>query len=499
METSAPTELSRSLSHRQIQLMAIGGAIGVGLFLGSAQAIHDAGPGVLITYLVAGAVVFFMLRALGEMAMDRPISGSFASYAGSMLGPWAGFATAWTYWLMWISTVMAEVTAVGLYMRYFFPSLPQWIPALAAVALLVSANLVSVGLFGEIEFWFALIKILAIVIFVISGVAIVAFGVGHVGREASVANLWSHAGFLPKGVLGPLVALQIVTYAFLGVEMIGVTAGEARNPASEIRRAINNVAWRILLFYVGAIVVILMLTPWDRVSTGRSPFVTAWQDIGIPAAAAVLNVVVLTSALSSSNCGIFTSARMMYSLSCSGHAPRQLSRIGRTRVPTWAIAVSGVALTAGVALNVVMPAKAFGYITSVATVAVLWVWGMIAVAHLRYRSLVNAGRLPRQSFRLPGSPWTNAVVLGFILLVVVLLFVTPDQHVALITGAAWAAMLFVAWRLVVRGSPAGAGQTQTSLPEAPSGAGRPGSAATIEAQAMTVRPSSPEAWTRGEL
>ncbi|HEX3566567.1 MAG TPA: amino acid permease [Acidimicrobiales bacterium] len=429
--------------------MAIGGAIGVGLFLGSASAIHDAGPAVVLSYVVAGGVVFLVLRALGEMAMDRPVSGSFASYAGAMLGPWAGFATAWTYWLMWITTVMAEITAIGIYVRYFFPGTPQWLPALIAVAVLVSVNLISVRWFGEIEFWFALVKILAIVTFVVAGLAIVAFGLRHLGHHGA-ANLWSEGGVFPKGVLGRLVALQIVTYAFLGVEMIGVTAGEAREPRRELPKAINRVAWRILLFYVGAVVVILMLIPWNQVGVGASPFVQAWQDIGIPGSAAIFNVVVLTSALSSSNCGIFISARMLHTLAGDGHAPRRLGDLSRTRVPALAIMVSGTVLLIGLVLNIVMPAQAFSYITSVATVAVLWVWAMVAISHLVYRTKVRDGLLPRQDFRLPGSPWTNLVILAFIVLVVVLLFVTKAQHIALYAGGIWALLLAGGWTITRR-------------------------------------------------
>ena len=200
-------QLVRGLSHRQIQLMAIGGAIGVGLFLGSGKAIRDAGPSVILCYLAAGAVVFLMLRALGEMAVDRPISGSFATYAGEMVGPWAGFATGWTYWLMWITTVMAEITAVGIYTQFFFPGVPQWLPALASVVVLLGANLVSVRLFGEAEFWFALVKIIAIVAFILSGIVILVFGIGDLGQQAAVSNLWAHGGFFPAGLSGPLVAL----------------------------------------------------------------------------------------------------------------------------------------------------------------------------------------------------------------------------------------------------------------------------------------------------
>jgi amino acid transporter, AAT family len=443
-------QLVRGLSHRQIQLMAIGGAIGVGLFLGSGKAIHDAGPAVILCYLVAGAVVFLMLRALGEMAVDRPISGSFASYAEEMVGPWAGFATGWTYWLMWITTVMAEITAVGIYTQYFFPAVPQWLPALASVLVLLGANLVSVRMFGEAEFWFALIKIVAIVAFILSGIVILVFGIGDLGQQAAVSNLWARGGFFPMGLSGPLVALQIVTFAFIGVELIGVTAGEARDPRRELPTAINRVAWRILLFYVGAILIILMLIPWDQVTQRTSPFVVTWASVGIGAAAGILNGVVLTSALSSCNSGIFASARMLYALAGTGEAPHALHFLSRTHVPAPALAVSGVALGVGVLINVVAPQSAFVYITSVSTVAILWVWGMVVVSHLRHRARGARAGPEHGAFAMPGSPWTNYVVLAYIALVAVLLAVTPDQRVALIAGAVAAVFIALGWRRVSR-------------------------------------------------
>jgi AAT family amino acid transporter/D-serine/D-alanine/glycine transporter len=350
---------------------------------------------------------------------------------------------------MWITTVMAEITAIGIYTQYFFPDVAQWIPALVSVVVLLLANLVSVRVFGEVEFWLALIKVLAILVFIASGVAIVAFGIGELGDQAAVSNLWSHGGFFPEGLLGPLVALQIVTYAFLGIEMIGVAAGETKDPKRELPVAINRVAWRILLFYIGAIAVILMLIPWSHVTKDESPFVLAWESLGIPAAAGILNGVVLASALSSCNTGIFTSARMLHALAGTGEAPRGLRRLSRRRVPARALAVSGIALTIGVLLNVVVPAKAFTLITSVATVAVLWVWGMVVATHLRYRARVRSGAFPRQTFRMPGAPWTNFLVLGYIALVVVLLVVTPAQRVALAAGAIWALVLIAGWRLEV--------------------------------------------------
>jgi L-asparagine transporter-like permease len=440
-------ELTRSLSHRQIQMMAIGGAIGVGLFLGSGTAIHDAGPAVLLCYIVAGAVVFLMLRALGELAMHRPVAGSFATYAEEMIGPRTGYATGWVYCLMWLTTAMAEITAIGIYFQYF-ADVPQWIPALVAVVLVLAANLVSAHLFGTLEFWFALVKVLAILAFIASGVVILVFGVGDL-EHASPSNLWDRGGFFPEGIAGALLALQIVTYSFAGVEMIGVTAGEAEDPQRDLPIAINRVAWRILIFYVGAVLVVLMLIPWDEISADESPFVAAWDAVGVPAAGAVLTLVVLTSALSSCNTGIYTSARMLWSMSGVGEAPQPMHTLSRRHVPARALALCGAVLGVGVVLNAVVPDRAFVYITSIATVAVLWVWGVIAVTHLRYRARVRRGAYPRQTFRMPGSPWTNLIVLSYIAVVVVLLAVTPDQRVALVAGACVALALTAGWRWLV--------------------------------------------------
>jgi AAT family amino acid transporter/D-serine/D-alanine/glycine transporter len=440
-EQSAPVlagahdELARSLSHRQIQLIAIGGAIGVGLFLGSGTAIHEAGPAVLLSYVGAGVVVFLMLRALGEMALYRPVSGSFATYADEMLGPWVGFATGWVYWLMWMTTAMAEVTAIGIYANYFVPGIPQWIPALVAVILVLAANLSSAHTFGTVE------SVIA------AGVAIVFLGVGNV-EQASVSNLWDRGGFFPEGLLGPLIALQIVTFAFAGVEMIGVASGEAESPARDIPLAVNRVAWRILIFYVGAILVVLMIIPWDQIRTDESPFVIAWEAIGVPGAAVLLNLVVITSALSSCNTGLFAGARMLWSMSRSQEAPRRLQALNGAHVPARALVACSAVLGLGVLLNAAVPDKAFVYITGIATVSVLWVWAIIVVTHLRFRARVRRGELPPQTFRLPGSPWTNVVVLAYLALVVVMLAVTPDQRVALVAGAVVAVVLALAWRRV---------------------------------------------------
>ena len=260
--------------------IAIGGAIGVGLFLGSAKAIQQAGPSLLLAYAVAGVVIFLIMRALGELMLDPPVSGSFATYADEFVGPWAGFATAWTYWLMWVVIAMAEITAAGIYVQYWVPGLPQWVPALAALVLLLGVKLIAVGVFGEFEFWFAIIKVVTIIGMILLGLAIILLGISDLSHTASFSNLWSHGGFFPKGFSGPFLALQIVMFAFLGVELIGVTAGEAQSPEKTIPSAINKVIWRILIFYVGALTIIMSLVAWNHLNPSQSPFVVVFSRVG---------------------------------------------------------------------------------------------------------------------------------------------------------------------------------------------------------------------------
>jgi amino acid transporter, AAT family len=430
-DEAVPDDLHRGLKERHIQMIAIGGAIGVGLFLGSAKAIQQAGPSLILAYVVAGFVIFLIMRALGELLLYRPVTGSFATYADEFVGPWAGFATAWMYWLMWVVIVMAEVTAAGIYMQYWFPGLPQWVPALGALVMLLGANLIAVGVFGEFEFWFAIIKVITIIGMIILGCAILVLGISDLGHTASFSHLWNSGGFFPKGFKGPFLALQMVMFAFLGVELIGVTAGEAQNPRKTIPSAVNKVIWRVLLFYVGALVVIMSLVAWNHLNPGQSPFVMVFSKIGIPTAAGIINFVVLTAALSSCNSGIFSTGRMLYTLAGFKQAPPQLRKLSRNKVPATGMMVSFVAMLIGVVLNYFVPASAFAYVTSVATVCGLFVWGMIMVAHLRYRKLINTGVLPQGQFRAPLSPVGDWFVLAFLALVTVLLGFNSSNRIAL--------------------------------------------------------------------
>jgi AAT family amino acid transporter len=441
----AESHLSRNLRNRHIQLIALGGTIGVGLFLGSAQAIHNAGPGILLTYVVGGIAIFFIMRALGELLTYRPVAGSFATYADEFCGPFAGFVTGWSYWFMWIATVMAEITAIGIYVRFWLPWMPQWVPPLVALIVLYGVNLLAVRAFGELEFWFALIKIVTIVALIVAGLAVMLFHFGDFGAHASFTNLWSHGGFLPFGMLGVLLTLQIVTFAYSGVELIGVTAGEAQNPAVVLPRATNGIIFRILLFYIGALVVIMALVPWDQLSTDTSPFVFVFQKLGIPAAATIINIVVITAASSSCNSGIFSTGRMLYSLACRGQGPRAFASLSKRHVPAAGIHASAAVMLIGVFLNYWGPKHVFIWVTSVSLIGTLWTWGIIMVAHLGYRRAVRDGRVAAASFRMPGAPVMNWLVIIFLLFVTAMLSLRPDTRVALYVAPVWFGLLAVSY------------------------------------------------------
>ncbi|NMG28913.1 amino acid permease [Aromatoleum evansii] len=434
-------DLERGLQDRHIQLIAIGGAIGVGLFLGSAKAISKAGPALLVTYAFAGLAVFFIMRALGELLIHRPVAGSFATYAEEYVSPWAGFVTGWTYWFTWVVTGMAELTAVGVYFHYWFPDIPQWIPALGTLVVLYGANLIAVKVFGEMEFWFALIKVLTIVAMLVIGLVIIIFGVGDLGKTASFSNLWSHGGFAPMGMVGVVLTLQIACFAYTGVELIGVTAGEAQNPEKVLPHATNSVTWRILIFYIGALIVLMSLVPWNELNPNMSPFVTVFEKIGIPAAAGIINFVVITAAASSCNSGIFSTGRMLYTLAQFKQAPAPLGKVNKSHVPATAITLSALFMLVGVALNYVVPEEAFVYVTSVATVGAVWTWGIIVWSHLKYRQAVKQGLATAVFFRMPGAPFANWFVLAFLALVVVFLAMDAGTRVALFVAPVWFALL----------------------------------------------------------
>lgn len=434
-------ELHRGLEERHITLMSLGAAIGVGLFLGSASAIEMAGPAILLAYALGGSVMFIIMRALGEMAIHQPVAGSFSRYAKNYIGPLAGYLTGWNYWFLWIVTCMAEITAVGIYMKMWYPDVPVWIWALSALVIMASINLLAIKAYGEFEFWFALIKIVAIVLMIITGLGMILFGFGNGGVATGISNLWENGGFAPNGIQGILMSMQMVMFAFLGIEMIGVTAGEVKNPEKSLARAVNSVFWRILIFYVGALFVIMSIYPWDQIGTQGSPFVLTFEKIGIGQAAGIINFVVLTAALSSCNSGIFSTGRMLFNLAEQKQAPAKLHKVSKTGVPSVAVLVSAGALLIGVVLNYLVPEKVFVWVTSISTFGAIWTWSIILLSQLKFRRSLSEEEKKTLKFKVPFFPYGSYIALAILIFVVGLMAYFPDTRIALIVGPCWLILL----------------------------------------------------------
>ncbi|GKS98384.1 D-serine/D-alanine/glycine transporter [Acidovorax sp. SUPP3434] len=461
--------LQRSLSNRHIQLIAIGGAIGTGLFMGSGKTISLAGPSIVFVYMMIGFILFFVMRAMGELLLSNLQYKSFIDFAADLLGPWAGFFTGWSYWFCWIITGIADVIAISAYSQFWFPHLPQWAPALACVGLLLSLNLLTVKLFGEIEFWFAMIKIVAIMALVATGFYMVyAHFVSPSGRTASVANLWNDGGMFPHGWMGFFAGFQIAVFAFAGIELVGTTAAEAKDPERTLPRAINSIPLRIIVFYVFSLVAIMAVTPWREVVPGKSPFVELFVLAGLPAAASVINFVVLTSAASSANSGVFSTSRMLFGLAEKGVAPRRFAKLSRRGVPSSGLLFSCTCLLAGAFLMWVIPdlVEAFTLVTTVSAILYMFVWSMILLSYIAYRRQrpkLHAASL----YKMPGGAWMCGVCLAFFAGIVVLLSFEADTRQALLTTPAWFVLLALAYQFVRRRPPG----ARASLPgNAPTGA-----------------------------
>lgn len=441
------TGLQRHLKVRHIRLMALGSTIGVGLFLGSASAIQIAGPSILLGYLLAGIVAFIVLRTLGEMAVHEPVAGSFAAYANTYVGPLAGYMVGWGYWTYWIVVGIAEVTAVGIYMGIWFPETPQWIWALSSILMMGLINLIAVKVFGEFEFWFALIKVVAIVAMIALGCSVIFFGFTNDWNPIGLANLWQHGGFFPNGISGMLLSLQMVLFAYVGIEMIGLSAGEAENPRKTIPMAIDSLAWRILIFYMGAIFVILAIFPWNEVGQQGSPFVVMFERIGLREAAGIINFVVITAALSSCNAGIFSGGRLLYALSVNGYAPSTFASLSKYGVPHRAVMATVAVCMTGVVLNYFVPDKAFQYIMAAVTFVGLMVWIAILITQIQFRRSLTKVQVAELAYRTPWWPYSSWFALAFIALVVVLMGFHEDARIALVLGpcllAVYLAMFYI--------------------------------------------------------
>ena len=445
--TDSQQELKRGLKNRHVQLLAIGGAIGTGLFLGSGRSISLAGPSILLTYMITGIICFFIMRALGELLLSNLNHHSFIDFVEEYLGDRAAFITGWTYWFCWLSLAMADLTAVGLYMQYWIPWMPQWIPALIVLAVLLVMNLTAVKHFGEMEFWFALIKVIAIVSLIIIGLIMILTGFTTNAGAAAFDNLWNYGGWFPNGTMGFILSFQMVVFAFTGIELVGLTAGETENPEKVIPMAINNIPLRIILFYIGSLAIIMSIYPWIAVDPNSSPFVAVFNAVGILAAASIVNFVVLTSAASATNSGIFSTSRMIYALSKRGHAPSRMRRLTNHAVPYQATLFSAAALLFTVVLNYVMPESVFIMITSISTFCFIYIWAIIVVCHLKYRK-TNPELAKQSTFKMPLYPFMNYLILAFFVFILVVLALQSDTRIALMFTPFWFLLLWAFYSML---------------------------------------------------
>ncbi|MEE1107934.1 amino acid permease [Macrococcoides canis] len=444
--SNSNNDLQRALSNRHIQLIAIGGAIGTGLFLGAGKSINFAGPSILLTYLVIGLFLFLFMRGLGELLLSNTNYHSFTDIARDYLGDFMGYITGWTYWFCWVVTGMAEVTAVAKYVQFWWPDFPTWASSLICIVVLMGLNLLTAKLFGELEFWFAIIKVITIIALILVGIILIVIGFETKFGHASLTNLWSHNGIFPNGMNGFLLSFQMAIFSFVGIELIGVTAGEAQDPEKTLPRAINSVPVRIVLFYIGSLIIIMSVTPWDKIDPNESPFVKFFGLIGIGFAASLINFVVITSASSSCNSGIFSNSRMLFGLSknFSKGDNSFFQRTNKAGVPANAVVFSSVLLLISVLLNYIIPnANAvFTLVTTVATVFFIVVWSIIMFAYLKY--LKTRPELHIQStYKMPGGKIAAYIVLAFFAFVFLLLFMAEDTRMGLFVSPVWFILLAI--------------------------------------------------------
>ncbi|MET8874333.1 amino acid permease [Nocardia sp. NPDC004604] len=427
----------KRLRKRHMQMIAIGGSIGTGLFLGASGRMALAGPSLALVYIVCGIFTFMVVRALGELVMYRPSSGAFVSYAREFLGERGAYSVGWLYFLNWSTTLVADITAVALYAHFwsFFVPVPQWVLALIALMVVVGLNVVSVRLFGELEFWFALVKVGTIVVFMALAIGFIVTGTSVGDNVAGISTITDHGGLFPRG-LAPMLTIALgVVFAFGGTEMIGVAAGESDNPRAVVPRAVNSIMWRIILFYAGSVILFTLLLPWTAYSPSESPFVTVMSSVGIPHAGDVMNLVVLTAAMSSLNAGLYATGRTLRSMAVAGAAPRFAQRLNRSGAPYGGILITSVVGIAGVVLNLAMPHKAFEIVLNLAGLGIVGTWASIMICHWIFVRRAQQGHYDRPAFRLPFAPVLNILTLGFLLAVIVLMFF--DDEIGRITLAAF--------------------------------------------------------------
>ena len=437
-------ELQRGLKNRHLQMMALGSAIGTGLFYGSASTISLTGPSVMLAYLIGGIVIYFIMRMLGEMAVDEPVSGSFSYYATKYWGPFPGFLSGWNYWYCYIMVSMAELTAVGIYVNYWLPDVPQWLSALICLVAITAINLFNVKAYGEMEFWMALIKVAAILSMIVLGAYLIFSN--PVGFPDNMSNLWAYGGYMPNGVWGLMMACVVVMFSFGGIELLGITAGEAENPDKSIPQAINQVIWRILIFYVGTMFILMCLWPWNQVGMEASPFVQIFDNVGIPAAAHILNLVVLSAAISVYNSAIYSNSRMLYGLSDKGDAPTILHKLSQRGVPVTGTLISSGITFIIVIMNYLFPSQVFMYLFAVVIISAVINWVSITVTHMKFRQHCLKTGHPVPHFHSWLYPWMNYFCLAFLAGVIFMMTQIPDMQMAVWALPVWLLVLYIGYR-----------------------------------------------------
>lgn len=443
----------KKLKPRHVQMIAIGGAIGTGLFLGAGGRLQAAGPSLALTYLVCGVFAFFIMRALGELVMHRPTSGSFVSYSREFMGEKASFVAGWMYWLVWAAAGIVDITAIAIYMKYWaiFSDVPQWIIAFGALAFVSIMNLIGVKFFGEMEFWFSIIKVGALTLFLVIGSYF--FASGHIidGHAPGFNLIADNGGLFPHGLLPAALLVQGVVFAYASIELVGVAAGETENPQKVLPKAINSVMWRIALFYVGSVVLLVTLLPWSVYSANESPFVTFFGKLGVPYMGSIMNFVVLTAALSSLNSGLYSTGRVLRSLAMGGSAPRFVGKMNSKGVPYGGILVTVAVNAIGVPLNYIVPAQAFEIVLNVSSLGIVATWGFIVLCQIFFRRAVSRGEVKDVSFRMPGAPFTSWLTLAFLFGVLVFMaFDYPNGTMTIGMIPIIAIGLAVGWQLTKR-------------------------------------------------
>lgn len=441
------SKLQRGLKNRHIQLIAMGGAIGTGLFLGSAQVIQSAGPSIILGYAIGGLIAFLIMRQLGEMIVEEPVAGSFSHFAYKYWGKFPGFLAGWNYWVLYILVAMSELTAIAKYINYWWPHIAAWQSVLFFFVVITAINLTNVRFYGESEFWLAIIKVSAVIAMIVFGLYLLL--TAHPGSSAAFSNLWTHGGFFPNGFSGLFYMLAFLMFAFGGIELIGMAAAEADDPKTTIPKAINQVVLRILIFYVGSLTILLALVPWNQLDLGgldKSPFVMIFSQLGIGWAAHLLNFIILTAALSVYNSGMYANSRMLYGLAQQGNAPKVFKKVNRQGVPIPAVLLSAVLIFGCVLLNYFVPEDALGHLMYVVVGALVLNWAMISLTHLKFKSVMKSLNT-KVSFPALWSPLSNYLVLLFIATVLYIMW-TQGFKESVIMIPVWIVLMFILYKLL---------------------------------------------------